>query len=65
MGGILGKKVRDRWKREGLCTTCGHERDNETKLTCQKCLDRMKERYLYVKMQKQKRRDINGLHKWN
>jgi hypothetical protein len=34
---------RDRWKREGKCVRCGHERDVEGKLNCAVCLQHARE----------------------
>lgn len=37
--GITSKQRRDRFKRKGLCTKCGGEREIAERRYCQKCTD--------------------------
>jgi hypothetical protein len=37
---IRKKRIRDKRKREGLCTNCGGEREIPERIYCQKCTDR-------------------------
>lgn len=46
------KEKREEWKRIGLCSTCGKNIPVKGRVTCQKCLDNMKQNRNYKRSHK-------------
>ena len=39
------QRRRDRWREAGLCSRCGHERDDQSKVTCGVCRKKWSDRW--------------------